>query len=222
MPGSDERLYPRPGSKRGDTDGMTHAEPTPRLTPETWACVRADFLSGVSAPVLAERYGASVRNIRRRAAIEGWRRADFTPGRLAPPPPWMAGRPTKDEEMDLDPALEEIDEAESVSRFGLLFNPDGRSLHRFAFRQASENAAIDQPQQALAWMRLAQMVERSTTRLDSDSLAFRQIDYIRAAYLRRLKEAVDAHEEPEDEEDAEEPDADLDACHLLSPENAAR
>jgi hypothetical protein len=173
---------------------------SPRLTPEAWACARADFLSGVSAPVLAERYGVSVRNIRRRAAIESWRRADFTPGRLEPPPPWMAGMPSKDKEMDLDPALEEIDEAESVSRFGLLFNPNARSLLRFAFRQAAENAAVDRPQQALAWMRLVHLVERSSDRLDSDALAFRQIDYVRAAYLRRLHEAVaeEAEEEGDD------------------------
>ena len=181
---------------------MTDIEPTPRLTPEAWACVRADFLSGVSAPVLSERYGVSIRHIRRRAAIEGWRRADFTPGSGAPPPPWMAGIPTKDQEMEMDPALEEVDEAESTSRFGLLFNPDARALHRFAFRQASENAAIDQPQQAMVWMRLAQMVERSTGRLDSDSTAFRQIDHVRAAYLHRLREALDAEAERKEADSA--------------------
>ncbi len=174
---------------------MTHADPrAPRLSPETWACVRADFLSGVSAAVLAERYGATVRNIRRRAAVEGWRRADFAPGRLSPPPPWMAGTPSKDAEIDLDPVLEEVDEAESVARFGLLFNPTAGSLRRFAFRQASENAAVDRPQQALAWMRLVHLVERSSERIDGDALAFRQIDYVRAAYLRRVGEAADEAE----------------------------
>lgn len=104
--------------------------------------------------------------------------------------------------MEMDPALEEVDEAESTSRFGLLFNPDARALHRFAFRQASESAAIDQPQQAMVWMRLAQMVERSTGRLDSDSTAFRQIDHVRAAYLHRLREALDAEAERKEADSA--------------------
>ncbi|WP_298161460.1 hypothetical protein [Brevundimonas sp.] len=118
----------------------------PRLTAEAWAHAREDFIAGVSCAVIAERYGTTDRSVRRRAAIEGWRRPDFLPSRLAPPPPWMAGPRTKDEEMEIDPALEEVDEAESVSRFALLFNPNARSLRRFAFRQAAENAAVDRPQ----------------------------------------------------------------------------
>jgi hypothetical protein len=47
---------------------------------------RDDFTSGVSAPVVAERYGISERSVRRRAALEGWRRGDFMPGTLGPPP----------------------------------------------------------------------------------------------------------------------------------------
>ena len=162
----------------------------PRLTPEAWAGAREDFIAGVSCAVIAERYGTTDRSIRRRAAIEGWRRPDFLPSRLAPPPPWMAGPRTKDEEMEIDPALEEVDEAESVSRFALLFNPNARSLRRFAFRQAAENAADDRPQQAVAWMRLVQLVNNADCRLESDSSAFRDIDHVRAAYLRRLNEAV--------------------------------
>ncbi len=182
--------------------GMTQADsPATRPSPETWERVRADYMSGVGAPVLGERYGVTVRSIRRRAAIEGWRRTDFAPSGLGPPPPWMRAAPSKEVEMDEDPALEDIEEAESTSRFALLFNPDPRSFRRFAFRQAAENAAIDQPQQSLAWMRLVHMAERCMTSLETDATAFRQIDHVRAAYLRRLNEGLRA-EEAEMEEEA--------------------
>lgn len=176
---------------------MTQSDPKPRLTPEAWACAREDFISGVSAPVLAERYGVTERSVRRRAAIEGWRRADFMPSRLSPPPPWMRGPLTKDDEIEIDPALEEVDEAETTSRFGLLFNPEPRSLRRFAFRQAAENAAVDRPQLAVAWMRLVQLTERCQHRLDHDASAFRDIDHVRAAYLHRLDDAVASQAEEE-------------------------
>lgn len=162
----------------------------PRLTPETWAHAREEFLAGVSAAVVAERYGTTERSIRRRAAIEGWRRSDFMPGRMGPPPPWMAPPKTKDEEIEIDPALAEVDEAETVSRFALLFNPNARSLRNFAFRHAAESAAVDRPQQAVAWMRLVQLVNNTAVRLETDSSAFRDIDHLRAAYLHRLHEAV--------------------------------
>ena len=168
---------------------QSNARP-PRLTPEAWAAAREDYIAGVSAAVVAERYGTTERNVRRRAAMEGWRRCDFMPGRMAPPPPWIAGPTSKDEEMEVDPALAEVDEAETVSRFALLFNPNARSMRQFAFRQAAENAAVDRPQQAMAWMRLVQMVNATDCRLETDSSGFRDIDHIRAAYLHRLNEAA--------------------------------
>ena len=114
--------------------------------------------------------------------------------------------------METGPALEEVDAAGSSSRFGLLFNPHPRTLRRFAFRQAAENAALDRPQQAVAWMRLCQLVDRCGDGLDSDAAAFREVDYVRAAYLHRLNEAVaegrleeEAEAEAEDTGEMEEP-----------------
>ncbi|OYX56764.1 MAG: hypothetical protein B7Y86_08315 [Brevundimonas subvibrioides] len=176
--------------------GMTQTQHRPpRLTAEAWAHAREDFIAGISCAVIAERYGTTDRSIRRRAAIEGWRRPDFLPTRLAPPPPWMAGPRTRDEEMEIDPALEEVAAEASTSRFGLLFNPDPRSLRHYAFRQAAENAAVDRPQQALSWMRLVQLAERCGARLDMDSSAFRDIDRVRASYLHRLNEEFAAGRE---------------------------
>ncbi len=197
---------------------MTHIDPKPRLTPKAWACAREDFIAGISCAVIAERYGVTERSVRRRAAIEGWERPDFLPSRLGPPPPWMTGPRSKDEEMEIDPALEEVDEAESTSRFGLLFNPKPRNLRRFAFRQAAENAAVDRPQQAVAWMRLCQLVDRCGDGLDSDAAAFRDVDYVRAAYLHRLNEAVAAGR---DETLAEEAEAELETAQAAEAAEAA-
>lgn len=181
---------------------QTNTRP-PRLTPEAWTRAREDFLAGVSAAVVAERYGTTERNVRRRAALEGWRRRDFMPGRLSPPPPWIPTPRTKDEEIEIDPALGEVDEAETVSRFALLFNPQAGSLRRFAFRQAAENAAVDRPQQAISWMRLVHLVNNCDARLESDSSAFREIDHIRAAYLRSLHQALEERRAEEDASAAE-------------------
>ena len=110
----------------------------PRLTAEAWAHAREDCIAGVSVAVIAERSGTTDRSVRRRAALEGWRRRDFLPARVAPPPPWMAGPCTKDEEIETDPALEEVDAAASTSRFGLLFNPHPRTLGRVEDDEAAE------------------------------------------------------------------------------------
>ena len=171
---------------------MTQIAPRPpRLSAETWSQAREDYLAGASTALIAERYGTTDRSVRRRAALEGWRRPDFMPSQFGgPPPPWMAGPRTKEQEIEAEPALEEVDDAQASARFGLLFNPVPRTLRHFAFRQAAENAAIDRPQQAVAWMRLLHMAERSGERIESDSRAFRDIDHIRAAYLRQLNAAV--------------------------------
>lgn len=44
--------------------------------PQTWALVREDYLSGVSARVCAQRYGVGESNLKRRAREEGWLKRD--------------------------------------------------------------------------------------------------------------------------------------------------
>jgi len=46
-----------------------------RLNPPMWAYVRAAYLSGLSAPAVAARFGVSVAAIRKRASREGWTKA---------------------------------------------------------------------------------------------------------------------------------------------------
>ncbi|WP_396594650.1 hypothetical protein [Brevundimonas sp. R86498] len=176
---------------------MTQPAPHPRPTAETWALARADFLSGLSAAVVAERHGISERQIRRRAAKEGWRRSDFEPMGMAPTPAWMKPPPTAAEERANDDALEEVDEAEAAARFGLLFEPKPRSLRRYAFRRASESAAMDRPQVAVSWMRLVQLIDRCGERIDEEAHPYREADYVRAAYLRRLNEQYGEDGDPD-------------------------
>tara|TARA_R110002167_G_scaffold37267_8_gene116866 strand:+ start:186 stop:740 length:555 start_codon:yes stop_codon:yes gene_type:complete len=161
-----------------------HPESSPAV--DLWACARADYLSGTSAPVVAERYGLSERSLRRRAAVEGWRRADQSAVTLTTPPPWNRGPLSRDEAVEQFPELAEVDEAASNDTFFLLFDPDQKSLRRFAFRHAAESAAFCRPAEAVVWMRLVQMLDRSGDQIDGESRPFRDVDYLRAAYLRRL------------------------------------
>lgn len=58
---------------------MTDSTPPPgrRTAPdEVWEQVRADYLSGLSAPACCRKHGVGLTALRDRAAKEGWRRAD--------------------------------------------------------------------------------------------------------------------------------------------------
>jgi hypothetical protein len=78
---------------------------TPALTPangqrpapeEIWAQVREDYLAGTSAPECCRRHGVGLTALRKRAASEGWRRADqpwAPPARLDP---WDEGAMLED------------------------------------------------------------------------------------------------------------------------------
>ncbi len=106
-----------------------------------------------------------------------------------------------------DPALEEVDEAESTARFALPFNPEPRALRRFAFRRAAESAAVDRPQEAAAWMRLVPLADRCDERVERDGQPFRDIDSIRAASLKRASEAFPDGEETDADTPSPEPES---------------
>lgn len=55
--------------------------------PETWGLIRGAYLSGLSAPTVAARFGVSVTTLRKHAAREGWTKRDFAAGQGAPRPP---------------------------------------------------------------------------------------------------------------------------------------
>lgn len=164
--------------------------PPKRPSTEVWASARADYLAGISAPVVAERYALSERTLRRRASAEGWRREDLEVIALDPPPPWDTPFQDKDVMLDENPELAEVTAARESNQLLLLFNPEPHDLRRFAFRKAAAAAATDLPQEALVWMRLAQLVDRCGDRIDRDSRCFSDVDMLRAAYLRRLDQDV--------------------------------
>jgi hypothetical protein len=169
---------------------MTQNASPLRHGPEIWAAVRADYLAGISAPVVAERYGVSERSVRRRAAVEGWRREDVETVALDPSPPWSFRPQEKADVLNQNPELHEVTAAQETEQFFLLFNPEPHDLRRFAFRRAAEAAATDAPQQAVVWMRLAQLVDRCGDRIAREARHFSDLDMLRAAYLRRLGEDV--------------------------------
>lgn len=55
---------------------MDTERPEPRryrkIGPESWTLVRAAYLSGLSAPTVAQRFGVTVSALRKRAARHGW------------------------------------------------------------------------------------------------------------------------------------------------------
>ena len=158
---------------------MTQTPPSPPPTSDIWLRIRGDYLAGVSAPVLAERYGVSLRTLRRQAARLGWRRKDDVLERR------HAAAIGLGEEMS------EVMEDMGAEEFSLLFEPRPHVLRRFAFRKASEEAAMDRPQQSLAWIRVAERMDRCGERIEAEGELFRDIDHLRAAYLRRLDNLPD-------------------------------
>lgn len=46
-------------------------------SPQTWELIRAAYLSGLSAPTVAARFGVSVTALRKRAAREGWTKSAY-------------------------------------------------------------------------------------------------------------------------------------------------
>ncbi len=169
-----------------ETENPIPASPSSDL----WSRAREDYLSGVSAPVVAERYGVSQRTLRRRAAAEGWRRTDRTTIGMEETPPWSQGCLTRDEAVERFPELAEVEHARTDEVFDLLFDPEPAHLRRFAFRQAAEAAALARPAEAVVWMRLFQALERSGETVDRDARPFRRQDYLRASYISRINDEV--------------------------------
>ena len=53
------------------------------------------------------------------------------------------------------------------------------------------------PSEALAWLRLIQVLERTGDRIRDDNESFSSADYLRAEYIRRLDEADERITDPE-------------------------
>ncbi|HEY0052931.1 MAG TPA: hypothetical protein VGB49_05915, partial [Caulobacteraceae bacterium] len=155
---------------------MTDSAPAP--DPD-WAAAREDYLAGIPAPMVAERHGLSQRTIRRRAAREGWRREDMPAGL----PPWRAEGQLAGQVAELDAVVE----ARELDEVALLFDPRVPELRQYAFRRAATAAATDAPQTAVIWMRLVHLLDRTGDRLEREAEPNRDVDNLRAAYLRALR-----------------------------------
>jgi len=58
-----------------------------RRSPETWLKAREDYVAGVPAPEVCDRYGLGLSNLRQPAEEEGWRRRDMDDPDPEPPIP---------------------------------------------------------------------------------------------------------------------------------------
>lgn len=163
---------------------MTQNPETPAPPPDRWSLARADYLAGASAPVVAERYGLSERTLRRRAADEGWRRADAPATAYSGPRSRSRAVFAREEVLKEIPELADVEQMAFGERYCLLVRPDQKSLRRFAFEQAAEAAALSRPAEAVVWMRLVQSLERTGDRIDREGPRFTEQDCIRAVNLR--------------------------------------
>lgn len=157
---------------------QTSSPDRPHRPADVWSAIRRDYCAGDSTVVLAERYDLADRSIRRRAALENWRR-DADVEALRPHP-----RDHRAQEALVYPALARIEDLNREDLHDLLFMPDVTELARFAFRRAAESAALDGPAQTSAWLRVARLAtDLRAQRGDLTTPGYTQADYIRAEMM---------------------------------------
>ncbi len=156
-PGDSRRFIPL--LRRGRTlRGMKAKPRTTYVTasPATWELIRAAYLSGLSAPTAAARFGVSVGALRKRAQREGWTKRAFVAGgpcattAVAAPPPLEPGAAT-----DLPPHLASL--AERMLR---PVDHDPGEVARLSLRLAVRSLASGDPLGALRHARAAALIAR--------------------------------------------------------------
>ena len=181
---------PQSDASAPETPPEAPSTPDPSALDELMSQMREDYLAGDSAPVVGERYGVSVRTVRRKAAEGGWRKADTDPMLRVGAPPWGV-RPHQ-RKVDIihdSPEYEEIAAAREQDTLNLLFTPEPEDLQGFAFRRACEAAAMNKPAQANAWLRVQRMIVQCGPVPDPYRDAFSPDDHLRAAMLRAMGES---------------------------------
>lgn len=176
-----------------DTTNTTNAPPQPDL----WTLVKRDYLAGDTAQVLSERYGISVRTLRRVSADQKWRRRDRTwpggihdgwPGEIEPHV--YGPRRTRLDVARNFPELDHVEQVNAQDADQLLLTPDPGFLRHFAFKRAAESAAMDRPTQCLAWMRVVASLDRSGDRIEQEDWGFSTADRLRAAFVHSVNKAT--------------------------------
>jgi hypothetical protein len=154
------------------TQPISTPAPNRRADEETWAQARDDYENGVSPRLIAERYGLGERHVRRRAASEDWpRRPGGGRTHVSLPDPELVATFDEDRRLELNE---------------LLMRPGPDALARFAFRRATEAAALGAPSETLGWLRVVDQIRRNGASLEAAEEAYHPTDYLRAHYADTL------------------------------------
>jgi len=122
-----------------------------RAGPETWGRIREAYLSGLSAPTVAARFGVSVAAIRKRAAREGWTKI----ARASAPGPARRPSSADGDPLAADaPGILAAAERPVVTAYRIPLSLSPRSLARQSLARAAhalrEGRALDAQRMALA------------------------------------------------------------------------
>lgn len=135
-----------------------------RAAPQTWALIRGAYLSGLSAPTVAARFGVTVHALRKRARREGWTKTVWAEvqarngaGPVAAAAP---GGGAPDRGAPGDP---ELDAAVAATAGPLEFRAE--AVARRALANAAQAVRLGDGAQALALARAAELIARLDERL---------------------------------------------------------
>lgn len=146
-----------------DDETLAPAGRRPSAPDDVWDAVRADYLAGVSAPECARRHGVGTTALYRRAAQQGWRRADQ---------PWLPSNRLDAEDEGV--ALEaEIDG--DLDRIG----PD--QLAFVAWRRMTRAVLRGDAAGAMRWRRIRDAMDADQDELDRQILQDDMVLRLRAA-----------------------------------------
>ena len=180
----------------GDNAAMSPSPlpPHTRRSPETWEAVRRDYVAGTSTAVLGERYGLAARSIRRKAALDLWRRDD------EPASAFDALRRRMESDRTTSPELADVSDVANEDLRSLLLLPSALGLCRYAFRRAAESAALDGPNEAAAWLRVVRLADLINSRTNVDAQPYSRADYLRASMIGSTHDRHPADPDDFDEE----------------------
>jgi hypothetical protein len=153
--------------------GAAPAGPGRRTAPEeVWAAAPAGYVAGRTGPEVCRRYGLGIRTLRKRAAREGWRRADQ---------PWIP--PNRLDALDEGVALEDRIEGEldRLEYHQLAHVADCRMMRAVLRGDAAE---------ALRWARVRDRMKADDAEIQRLLAQERAVEHSRVGYAEL--DALDA------------------------------
>ena len=107
------------------------------------------------------------------------------------PPPWAIPNWSRSVDVNAEnPEYAEIQAGMNTELHTLLFNPVPDDLRVFAFRRACEAAALRQPAQSAAWLRVQRLIDQCGDLPDPSSGPYRPEDHLRASFLRANRDVA--------------------------------